>query len=275
MISSTVSSLKGSQHAKSTSKHPVTPSIVEDLKLLKGRKYQKFVIELGQSKDPVIQQLRQLIKNEEVRIPLMLAFKNQLCLLSELARYATNEVKERDIQLLNGPDLPTETVFRSIIYLAHSNDTMHKIRESGDRITIRVVIELLHRLGSLIFHPEGKDQEIRRSACALVDVVLINMANPQLYPGHVYLFTRAIRALIHHRKLPAPSFVRMQQIEYLLNPLSHRAYFRWYTVKSKQPQEKFHDSLSSKLGRKNKTTKEESWGVCLTVSCDLARNRLF
>lgn len=184
---------------------------------------------------------------KEIWEPLLEAFNDQIPLLQQLVEYALNEVRNRQLVLSNCPDIPPTAVCLAISKLAESNAALDQIRESGDLVIIRVAIELLHRIGNLIYI-NTKDQLIRRCVCALVEVVLINMANPQLYYGHVFLFTRSLRALVCDHKLPLPSLIRMQQAEYLLDPLSSRLYLEFpHNVNRRN----FHERLASKSKRRD------------------------
>lgn len=210
-------------------------------KLLNGKKFRKEINELECPKNQLLCKIKTNLQASEVCVPLRFAFgDDNLQYLCQLVEYAATEVRLGELNLKDSEFISDDLILRSINYLSHCNKAMYNIRESGNLTIIRIVIELLHRL-AMINLPDPRDQEIRRSTCALIDVVLINMANPRLCPSHVYLFTYALRALLHQKKLPFPSLIRMQQIEYLLDPWSRYCYARRGDSRA---QKDFHERLS-------------------------------
>lgn len=209
-------------------------------KTFNAKQLAKFANSISTSTDPTLKSLARKLRTE-VCTPLLLAFEEDSVLLNNLVEYAKNEVCRRQLSLMGCPDIPSAFVINAIVYLASNNEALDDIRESGDLVVFRIIIELLHRLGFL--NLQRDDTDTRRAACSLVDVILVNIANPQLYPGHVFLFTRALRSLVSQKKLPMPSSTRMQQAEYLLDPLT-RIWYLSCEGYIKQPSRTFHEALS-------------------------------
>lgn len=140
--------------------------------------------------------------------------------LVDLVEYAHQQVQESENLSGYSPFVPLYLVEQSIIDLDENADSILEIRETGDIVALRIVIELLFQLGAVRTPSRNQSIKLKRGACTLVDALLLNIANPALKKEHIYLFTVALRSLLEGRKLPLPATPRMYQAEYLLNPHS-------------------------------------------------------
>lgn len=170
-----------------------------------------------------------------------------------LYSYAAEDVKRGWLDLTQCPPLETFQVVQAILLLGGNAVCLNLIRESEDATVLRIVLELLYRLGAVIYLRDVLDigTDIRRSACHLVDSIMVNSSSSHFSESHIYLFGYSVRSLLCHNKLPRPATIRMQQIEYLLNPLSRFCYYMM--LPSEQKRVDFHSHYNGSYGKGKST----------------------
>lgn len=178
------------------------------------------------SKSPFLADILRNIE-PEVCIALLRAFGLDGRTVSLLYQYAVADVGRSQLDLTQCPTLDGRDVSQAIILLGESVPCLNAIRESGNLVTLRIILEFLYRMADVISYRDALDAgtAIRRCVCSLIDAVLLNVTCCALSESHIYLLVHSIRGLIERNKVPRPAVVRMQQLEYLLNPLSRFCYY--------------------------------------------------
>lgn len=195
----------------------------------------------------------------DVCVSLLRAFGQDGRTVSLLYRYAVADILRGQLDLTQCPALEGSSVSQAVLFLGEKPACLNAIRESGNVVTLRIVLELLHRFGCVIHYRDIQDAgtDVRRHACALIDSVLLNICSSTLSDSHVYLLVHSIRGLLDRRRVPRPAVIRMQQVEYFLNPLSRLCYYNvspQFSSRSNDP-DCGHSHLPTHLDTKSRSTK--------------------
>jgi hypothetical protein len=147
--------------------------------------------------------------------------------VSMLYRYAVEEILRGDLELSGCPALDAFAVYDAALILGKNTSCINVIREEGNIVTLRIILEILYRLGYIVPYSYicENDSDIRNCTCALIESFLLNAYFSELSEAHMYLFAYSIRGLLDKNKIPGPAIIRMQQLEYFLNPLSRLCYY--------------------------------------------------